>query len=164
MQIEIAKAAPADIPALVEVLTLATHYKLHHKDHSWGARPFTPAEVGRNLSIGGTYKAVLRGEIVGTFELVWRDEEVWGEQPPVAGYLHRLAVKEGRHGQGLGTQIIGWAAAEVKRRSLRFLRLDCDSRNLKLRNYYEQQGFVLAEIKRVSAHKNYLSSLYQLKI
>jgi len=164
MQIQIAKATASDIPVLVEILTEATSYKLHHKDHSWGSRPFTPAEVGRNLSIGGTYKAVAGGEIVGTCELVWDDPEVWGKQPPVAGYLHRLAVKQGWHGRDMGAQIIAWAAAEVKSQNRRFLRLDCDSRNLKLRNYYEQQDFFLVEVKLVSAHKKYLSSLYQLRV
>jgi GNAT superfamily N-acetyltransferase len=163
MQIEITKATNSDVPALVEILTLATHYKLHHNDHSWGARPFTAAEVSRNLAQGGTYKVVTEGgEIVGTFELAWEDE-VWGKQPAAAGYLHRLAVKEGWHHHGLGTQIINWAAVEVKRQNRQLLRLDCDARNAQLRAYYEENGFQLAKIKRV-AGKTYDSALYQRKV
>ncbi|MFE2143777.1 N-acetyltransferase [Streptomyces sp. NPDC059456] len=33
------------------------------------------------------------GRIIGAYELWWSDEEAWGVQPPVAGYVHRLMVE-----------------------------------------------------------------------
>lgn len=32
------------------------------------------------------------GRVCGAYELWWSDEEAWGVQPPVAGYVHRLMV------------------------------------------------------------------------
>jgi GNAT superfamily N-acetyltransferase len=161
MRIKVTRAAEADIPELVSILTQGVTYKLRHDDHSWGSGVFTEHEVMTQLAKGDTYAARIGNEIVATFELAWEDERMWGPQPPDAGYIHRLAVKDGWHGHDLGGQIIEWSAREIKRRGRQFLRLDSDERNTKLCAYYERNGFKQVGQKLIPDQKDYLANLYE---
>jgi GNAT superfamily N-acetyltransferase len=53
-----------------------------------------------------------------------------------------LAIRSDMHGQGLGAQILTWAALKAQREGKRFVRLDCLASNARLRQYYEEQEFV----------------------
>ena len=60
---------------------------------------------------------------------------------PDAGYLYSLAVHPRARGQAIGTVLLGWAEAHVRRRDRAYLRLDCMASNERLRRYYETHGF-----------------------
>jgi GNAT superfamily N-acetyltransferase len=159
-------ATQAEIPVLAEILTAAYRYKLKHGDTSWGSSRsdiFTNKEVAQQLTMGITYLAYLEDRAVGTYLLQWDDREIWGEQPPNAGYLHRLAITKGQHGYNIGQQLITHAAGEVRAKQRRFLRLDCIAANGGLCTYYEKHGFQLVETRQTSANPH-LSALYQLVV
>ena len=59
-----------------------------------------------------------------------------------AGYLHGLAVRRDRAGQGLGEELISWCMGEVGRRGRESLRLDCMGQNPGLCKYYRDLGFI----------------------
>jgi hypothetical protein len=40
----------------------------------------------------------------------------WDGIPPIAGYLHRLAVRDGFHRRSIGTSALEWAMREVIQR------------------------------------------------
>jgi ribosomal protein S18 acetylase RimI-like enzyme len=89
------------------------------------------------------YVARLSGspEPVATFTVIDHDEEVWGEQPPVAVYVHSLAIRRSFAGQGLGSQLLSEVAKIAQRSSRSYIRLDCWVDNPGLCAYYERLGF-----------------------
>jgi ribosomal protein S18 acetylase RimI-like enzyme len=97
--------------------------------------------------------------------LQWGDSSIWGNQLPNAGYIHLLAIKNDLHGQGLGQQMIDWAATQVASHNRQFLRLNCSPDNLQLCNYYEQQGFAQIRLKKVPTKQNrYITALYERSV
>jgi GNAT superfamily N-acetyltransferase len=65
----------------------------------------------------------------------------WGERPPDAAYVHKLAVRRACAGQGIGRAIVEWADRTAAKAGRQFLRLDCLGDNPGIRRYYEGLGF-----------------------
>lgn len=103
--------------------------------------PFPEHIVRASIARADTYLAWLDGGPVGTLALYWADPTFWGDQPPNAGYVHRLVVAWTAAGQGLGAQLLDWAAGHTSAQQRRWLRLDCGADNTTLRAFYERQGF-----------------------
>ena len=165
MKIEVKPAQLVDAQALADVLTEATQYKLAHNDKAWGSEPYTVEEVTERISEGNTYAAWSGTTLVGTVMFLWEDEMTWGHQPPVAGYLHQAAIKDGFHGLGYGKQIFDWAADEVAAKGRTLLRLICRPDNLSLRKYYESLNFIYVKDRKIHApDKTYTAALYERKV
>jgi ribosomal protein S18 acetylase RimI-like enzyme len=154
-------AEATDAPLLADILTDAGKHKLEHNDLSWGTEGYSLDEATELINTSPTYFIRKDGEVVATVALQWDDESSWGVQPPVAAYIHRLAVKDGFHGQGLGEQIIDWANEQAVQNGRQFLRLDCDARNTSLCAYYENQGFVKVGTKQIPEYNDYIAALYE---
>jgi protein-tyrosine phosphatase len=99
-------------------------------------------------------------EAVGTFCLWDADPELWGERPPDALYLHRLAVR--RSHAGLGRDLLARAERLTAAAGRRCLRLDCMAGNPDLRAYYERAGFRLCGVQRWP--NGWESSLYEKEV
>jgi ribosomal protein S18 acetylase RimI-like enzyme len=164
MDLSITQALETDIPALVDILTQATAYKVQHDDMAWGTGAYTDKEVLAGMAKHPVYIARLNGEPVGTFKLQSDDDIVWADRTAQAGYIHQLAIKSGFHGQDLGQKLLEWAAVECKRQGKQFLRLDCPDSNQKLCQYYEKQGFVQVGIKSIPGFKDYTAALYEKRL
>jgi len=111
-----------------------------------GVRQWEPGEVDldevRRQVAAGEWHVLRDGDgPVAALRLLWHDEQVWGPQPPVAGYVHGLVVAERRRGCGTGAALLRWAAGQARARGRSLLRLDCGEDNDALRRYYAQQGF-----------------------
>ena len=113
---------------------------------SRGIRQWQPGEVGpddvRDQVEAGQWH-VLReaGTPVAALRLLWQDDDTWGPQPPVAGYVHGLVVDRRYAGVGLGSRLLDWAADQVLLHGRTVLRLDCSEQNPVLRRYYSAHGF-----------------------
>ncbi|MFF2193243.1 GNAT family N-acetyltransferase [Streptomyces sp. NPDC058157] len=81
------------------------------------------------------------GQVVGAYELWWSDEEAWGVQPPVAGYVHRLMVDRETAPPGAGLRILEHAEHRIARTGRERARLDCVSTNPRLLAYYRGAGY-----------------------
>jgi len=81
------------------------------------------------------------GEPVATVSMVPDDPVYWGDQPPDAFYVHKLAVRRDQAGRGIGAAVVEWANAEAAEAGREFLRLDCLGDNPGIRDYYEDLGF-----------------------
>jgi ribosomal protein S18 acetylase RimI-like enzyme len=82
------------------------------------------------------------GEVVGVFQLLESDEEVWPGAAPEDGlYLHSLAVRRSVAGHGVAEMLLAWARVATAARGRLELRLDCWAGNERLRRYYAEQGF-----------------------
>lgn len=143
-ELSVLKAEPQDLPSLVAIMDEATRYKAGRGDFSWGREGNSAPRVSGALARGEMFVVRQAGEAVGTVSLQWDDERYWGVQPPVAGYLHGLALRDAFRGAGLGRRVIDWAAAHVAAQGRHWLRLDCGAGNTGLCHYYEEQGFSVA--------------------
>jgi ribosomal protein S18 acetylase RimI-like enzyme len=100
-------------------------------------------------------------DLMGMVRIMPEDELYWGKQNEKAVYVHSLVIKEQYNGSGLGRKVLDKIASEASLRGIRYLRLDCDSKNPALCRYYENLGF-----KQVGTKKLPISiyNLYQRKI
>ncbi len=157
------QATGADAHLLAAILTEAAGFKISHQDTAWGTEPYSDKEALQLIKDCPTYIVHQNGKIVGTVALGWQDERDWGQQLPNAGYIHRLAIKDGFHGQGIGEQIIDWAVKEVIHNNRQLLRLCCDVNNTQLCAYYEKQDFVQVGTKEPEEN-GYTAALYERRL
>ncbi|MBW8846880.1 MAG: GNAT family N-acetyltransferase [Burkholderiales bacterium] len=125
---QVVKATVGYAAEIVSVLTDATKYKLQRGDFAWGSRGPSEQEVLEQINRDEMYVVLSDCDVVGTFRLQWDDEHYWGKQPPVAAYMHGLAVKESAHGKAVGANVLTWTVQEAARQDRPYLRLDCDEK------------------------------------
>ena len=135
------QARPADLPQIVSVLSEAAQWAKSRGVARWWSVPFPEEWVRRGIDRGEVIIVEQGARFVGTLTLRREDEMMWGEQPPVAGYVHRIAIRREFAGQGLGGCILDWAEAEVRRWGRSKLRLDVLATNESLLRYYRSRGF-----------------------
>ncbi|KML59822.1 hypothetical protein VL15_09820 [Burkholderia cepacia] len=152
-------ATTGDAAIVARILSDAVAFKIAHDDMAWGHRPRTEHDVLPMLDDGNVQVVEQDGVAAAIFMLTWQDDEYWGPQDPVAGYVHRLSVRDGFHGHGLGRHAIDWCADQVRTRRRPFLRLDCDPRNARLCAYYEALGFARVSLRPMAS--GYIASLYE---
>jgi ribosomal protein S18 acetylase RimI-like enzyme len=157
----IRRASTEDIPLLTDILNDALAFKLELGDPAWGTQEWTLAGVGRWLNKSEMYLIEQENMAIATFSLAWEDEKYWGQQEPIAGYLHRLAVRKEFHGIGAGDFALDWAMHQIRARHRQALRLDCDCRNTSLCAYYEARGFVQVGVRPIPGAREYIASLYE---
>jgi GNAT superfamily N-acetyltransferase len=104
--------------------------------------PFPRDQLAGAIDRGEVYVVESEdGEGVATVSMLPDDPEYWGDQPPDAFYVHKLAVRRDQAGRGIGAAIVEWANAEAAEAGREFLRLDCLADNPGIRDYYEELGF-----------------------
>ena len=133
-------AAPQDAEVVADLLDEATRWVGGLGFEHWPL-PFPRAELGAAIARGEVYVADVDGVAVATVTLLWDDPMYWGERPPDAAYVHKLAVRRDRAGRGIGAAIVEWADGEARTAGRRFLRLDCLRDDAGIRRYYERLGF-----------------------
>jgi ribosomal protein S18 acetylase RimI-like enzyme len=129
-----------DLPGVLHSLTSAAQWTRDRGEKGWPI-PFPEGLVRPSLDRRELYVAAWRGEIVGSFVLRWTDDDFWGPQPPVAGYLHQLAVRRDRPLRGLGRRLVSRAIEIVRENGRALIRLDCVASNRSIISYYESLRF-----------------------
>ncbi|WP_426499029.1 GNAT family N-acetyltransferase [Streptomyces sp. D54] len=99
------------------------------------------------MARGEVWLAETGDRVAGAWELWWEDEDAWGPQPPVAGYVHRLMVDHNASEPGTGSLLLRAAERRVAATGRTLVRLDCLSGNTRLNAYYLAAGY------RVVGHK-----------
>jgi ribosomal protein S18 acetylase RimI-like enzyme len=162
MSLSIRKSELDDAKALAEILTQAMKYKLSLGDKAGGTEPYTEQEVQDRISKGDTYTVWFDDKVAGTLMLVWEDKMMWGEQPPVAAYVHQLAIKDGYRGHRIGEQLLDWASKQTAEKGRKLLRIDFPPQNTGLKRYYEKLGFKFVMDREIQApHATYTAALYE---
>ncbi|MEU7104798.1 GNAT family N-acetyltransferase [Streptomyces stramineus] len=105
-----------------------------------------PGELGedhfrRIMASGEVWLAEAGGRVAGAWELWWADQDAWGPQPPVAGYVHRLMVDRSSARPGVGRLLLRAAERRVAEVGREFVRLDCLAGNARLNAYYVDEGY-----------------------
>lgn len=80
-------------------------------------------------------------EHVGMFRYLAEDKIYWERQNSQARYVHSLVVKKEFSGQNLGEQILNQIEAKIISENASIFRLDCNSANPWLCNFYTRLGF-----------------------
>ena len=149
------QARPEELGEVLAVLSESARWLNSRGIEQW-PDPFPADRVEPSIARGETYLVRVGGAVAGTITLRWADHAFWGEQPPVAGYVHAIAVR--REFAGLGPKLLDWAAARVRDAGRELLRLDCLSSNAALRSYYERHGFAH---RRDTTVEDFRTSLYE---
>lgn len=163
--VSIKLAQPQDAEDLADILNSALQYKVTHDDLIWGTEPFTAEELHERIEKGNTYIAKVGNVPVGTLSLTLEDEAMWGKPPPIAVYVHQLAVTQGYRGLNLGKQMLDWAGHWAADNGRELLRLDFPSKNEGLKAYYEKLGFRWVRDREMpSPQATYVAALYERPI
>ena len=134
------RALPADAAAAAGILDEATAYVSTLGFEQWPV-PFPQDELAHRIERGELYVVDVDGQPAATLTLLWDDPAYWGERPPDAVYLHKLAVGRAFAGRGLGAAIVDWVDGHAASAGREFVRLDCQRDDAGIRTYYERLGF-----------------------
>jgi predicted N-acetyltransferase YhbS len=138
--VNVRAATPADARRAAEILDEATAYVRRLGFEHWPL-PFPQEELAQRIKRGELYMVDVDGEPAATLTLLWDDPAFWGERPPDAVYLHKLAVRRVFAGRGLGAAIVEWVNAHAASAGREYVRLDCRCDDTGIRRYYERLGF-----------------------
>ncbi len=150
------RARPEDVERAAAILEEAAGWLRSRGIEQWPAR-FQREVIADDIRCRDCYLAWEGAEPVGTFCLQDADQQMWGDRPPDALYLHRLAVR--RSHAGLGRELLAWAERATAEAGKRYVRLDCWAANPGLRAYYERAGYVHQGEKWLSG--GFTASLYE---
>ncbi|MFC9757731.1 GNAT family N-acetyltransferase [Streptomyces sp. NPDC056921] len=141
-------ADDTDLPALVRLRDDAARWMLAQGiNNQWQPGELGEEHFRRVMAGGEVWIAETDGRVAGAWELWWTDEDAWGPQPPVAGYVHRLMVDRGSARPGTGRQLLRAAEQRVAAAGRALVRLDCLAGNARLSSYYVNDGY------RIVGHK-----------
>ncbi|MFF3956578.1 GNAT family N-acetyltransferase [Streptomyces sp. NPDC001890] len=141
-------ADDTDLPALVRLRDDAARWMLARGiNNQWQPGELDEEHFRRVMAGGEVWIAEAAGRVAGAWELWWTDEDAWGPQPPVAGYVHRLMVDRSSARPGTGRLLLRAAEQRVAGAGRAFVRLDCLAGNARLSSYYLNDGY------RIVGHK-----------
>ncbi len=160
--IRIIRALQGDLDRVLEILEEASRW-LSAKgfETQWLPGPAFRQTIRDNIDRGEVYVVKDVKGTVGTITLQWSDKKFWGDVPPAAGYIHKLAITRSHAGQRLGLRLLDWAEAKARAEGKSYLRLDCLANNKTIREYYEKAGFVHV---RDTLAPGWKASLYEKKL
>lgn len=159
--LRIAAAQRHDVPLVLGILDEAAERLQRLGIDQWRPGAWTHEELALQAGSGEVFLAWFGTEAAGTLALQWQDKPFWGEQPPDAGYVHRLALPDRWIGTGLGKALLEWSENRVRTAGRQYLRLDCMAENPRLRAYYEGLGFRLC---REIGSPRWRAALYEKRL
>jgi GNAT superfamily N-acetyltransferase len=135
-------AQPAESSLVAGVLSAAAAKLVERGQALWSSAEVSELAVTPHVATGLYFLGIEQAAVVGVFRLQLQDRAFWPEIPDgTSAYLHKLAVRPEKQGQGLAHDLLAHAVRLTREKSLRFLRLDCMAGRPKLRAVYESFGF-----------------------
>lgn len=160
-ELTVLPAEPADAEDLALILNGASEYKRGRGDDAWPAL-LSGEDAQDRIAVGDTHVAWLADVRVATLALLWSDDMMWGAQPPVAAYVHQLAIRDGYHGLGIGAEVLNWAGGRAAEAHRPLLRIDFPPANDGLRRYYRRIGFEWVRDTAIRGkRRTYTATLWQ---
>ncbi|MEU1824656.1 GNAT family N-acetyltransferase [Streptomyces abikoensis] len=143
--LRIRPASEADLSELVRLRDDAARWMLARGiTGQWRPGELDEDHFRRVMARGEVWLAEGDGGALGAWELWWEDEDAWGPQPPVAGYVHRLMVDRRVAEPGTGQRLLRAAERRVAEAGRAWVRLDCLAGNERLNAYYRAAGYRVA--------------------
>ncbi|MFC7928893.1 GNAT family N-acetyltransferase [Streptomyces cinereoruber] len=140
-QVTFRQACERDPGLLAEMYDGAARWMLRNGIDQWKPGGKDAAHFRERLAGGEVWLACHGSREVGAYELWWEDEQAWGRQAPVAGYVHRLMTVRGAAPAGAGRALLAHAEGRIAAAGRTVARLDCLTSNPRLRAYYEAAGY-----------------------
>ncbi|MGW2743830.1 GNAT family N-acetyltransferase [Streptomyces sp. NPDC001450] len=135
-------ADDADLASVVRLRDDAARWMLAQGiTGQWRPGELDEGHFRRIMECGEVWLAEADGRLAGAWELWWEDEDAWGAQPPVAGYVHRLMVNRSSAPPGTGRLLLRAAERRVAEAGRAWVRLDCLAGNAPLNKYYLNAGY-----------------------
>jgi GNAT superfamily N-acetyltransferase len=135
-------ASESDLAALVRLRDDAARWMLARGiTGQWRPGELDEEHFRRVMAHGEVWLAETGTGLAGAWELWWQDEDAWGPQPPVAGYVHRLMVDRTAAAPGTGRVLLEAAERRVAEVGRTSVRLDCLATSTQLNAYYRQAGY-----------------------
>ncbi|MFI8965140.1 GNAT family N-acetyltransferase [Streptomyces sp. NPDC053493] len=151
-QVTFRQADDGDLDVLVRLHDDVARWMTDHGIEQWKPGARGPEHFRRRIAEGEVWLALLGGRPVGAYELWWRDEDVWGPQLPVAGYVHRLMTDREAAPAGTGRLLLDHAERRTAAAGRGLARLDCEAADPRLRTYYEGAGYaVVGRLEKAAA-------------
>lgn len=143
MNMYIRQTTITDAPNVAELLEDARKYKNSIGDTAWGDEPFTNNEVEALLANGVSYIAFIDEIPAGFANTTTEDPRLWGDtaKDEKGLYIHRFVSSSMFRGRGIGKEMLDFLGNKAVEQDKKYLRLDCETTNPKLQNYYINQGF-----------------------
>ncbi len=137
----VVEAKLEDIDIVLRILNEATEWLQSKGIDQYPPNFYSPTQIMEEIRRGEVYLAREGSQVVGTITLQWSDSSVWGDTPPDAGYIHKLAIRPEHTAKGVGRALLEWAGNKAKAGGKTYLRLNCMFENPRIRRYYEDAGF-----------------------
>ncbi|MFJ7067025.1 GNAT family N-acetyltransferase [Streptomyces sp. NPDC101115] len=152
-QVTFRQADERDLDTLVELHDGVAHRMVREGIDQWRPGSRGPEHFRARIAAGEVWLAEHGGRAVGAYELWWEDASVWGPQPPVAGYVHRLMSDREAAPAGTGRLLLAHAERRMAAQGRTVARLDCEARDPRLGAYYRAAGYtaVGAPLEKVAA-------------
>ncbi len=168
MQITLSQTA--DIPEIFKLYDEAIAYQKLVKGNTW--KGFEISLIEQEIAEQRHYVIKENDEISCTFVLAFDDELIWKEaNKDKAVYIHRVAVNPKFRGKGYIKVIIDWLTGKAEDLDIDYIRLDTESGNDKIKNYYLSCGLTFKGSTQIDweegmpAHyKNATLILFEIKL
>ncbi|MBE6598827.1 MAG: GNAT family N-acetyltransferase [Ruminococcaceae bacterium] len=149
----IRKTRVQDLPAVMPIFEEARASIAELGIDQWQDGYPAEADIRADIEAGESYCAVLDGEIVGCFALLFGGEPTydviedgaWLTESDSANAkyaaIHRIAVKRARRGSGISTAIVNYAMEQAAANGKASVRVDTHHGNVVMRRMLEKHGF-----------------------
>jgi GNAT superfamily N-acetyltransferase len=119
----------------------------------WEEGELAPGRVDSEIADGLFFIAEVSGDPAGVVKFQLEDRLFWPDLiEDESAFIHRLVVRRRFKGLGVSTVLMQWAVSRARAMGKRHLRLDCDASRPKLRQLYEEFGFVFHSFRQVGAY------------
>jgi len=151
-------ASPGELPVVMAILAEAAAWLVARGIDQWPSPPNShwQRRMAAAIKRHEVYTAGFAEDRFAIVRLTWSDP-YWPDDKQ-AGYVHSMAIRDDMHGWGIGVTILSWASAQARQNGRQCLRLDCQAGNVRLRRYYEEQGFFY---QGQLTDRDYIAALYE---
>lgn len=140
--LSVRRVGPEMADTALKLLREAAGWMQSNGVRQWRPEQFTDQDVLGYFEQREVYMAFKGEAPAGMFTLQFGDSLHWGfRNDDGYAYLHRLAVSLPFRGEGIGGQLLRYAAGNVRLAGYKGLRLDTIEHNVKLNRFYHTQGF-----------------------
>ncbi|HPJ22076.1 MAG TPA: GNAT family N-acetyltransferase [Clostridia bacterium] len=162
-RLSIIKVNDENLLEFAAILKEAAYWMISQGFRNWDPDSFSIEAMKEKNNLDELFICCLDGQPAGTIKLQEIDEMFWPDaREGEALYVHKLAVRRKYADMGISRYMLDWAKEQTKLRGRKYLRLDCIADRKKLAGFYEGEGFVRVDEKRVLQH--FMSARYEYRV
>lgn len=157
----IKQANENDIPTVEKILLDAVDWMKKNKlQNQWNENSIKWISLSKEYKITDFYINYQNEVPVACVAINDLDQKYWPEIPQgISLYIHKLTVMREFAGKAISKELIEYAKNLSIRRGINSLRLECNMQRDKLRELYENEGFIYVGKKKLE--NNYEMALYE---